>query len=1034
MKKHKKLKAGDVISCVVEECIDDCLLIRYECKNGREANAVFRGILLDKNKPYKKRFTHASATKPPLTEDAVDLFVQSFRSTHISGKFLRNKNKPSCLILDEYQLNTGLGLGQEVVLEKGSDIPARKHQRSTYRSKFRVDDLYLKSSNTSSLLLGATRNAPKASRKSKVIRKIMQQSADVKLESDMERSLVTDKKLISSKGLVSFDGCNSNEAGASRRKDGIRLGIVERSARKTKESRAAKKADNSKVKVEENASLRTYSSPRNSMKRSVDVTQDRASSKDPGCGGKKRRTISKELNFIANDGKTEQTKKGSVQSDKSSKISTKFKRKGSRDKGRNKEGINDANEEERIISLHCDEPPLEYVTDEEQEDKMDTVKRRYIASEVRKQAEKILKGKITLLHPMSASQSLKGHAGNQQPIYFLNMRQQNKQTIGNYNAESSRAPSSSMVELESDNVVTSQITTHPIAHGKCADGSKGFEKARPEKNDGTRISSGKAGVALKDQVGCQGSHQVSLQQSKEDISAQNQPRISQKTEGFCGKKNKNDAINSREVVTDSENVVTAIGGILRQQEEAGNGDEKLKQHGVPDFDKNIISRCLENFEHESGSRKFIKAGKKGKGDAGTVCQRALQFIKERRVIDPLTYSRISFQRLIESARLEVKNERRCSSRCRAIIGKGKPHYSSVLGDNQERECVKASKDGFLQPATTAVSRGCINLKARTQSADAKQVSTVTKDLALHVALNNIRHTDILKSNRDSKQLDVGNKSWVSSSARHLQHSGPGLKSSGMIRVLERAVGKSRSKRVCKERVASKRRENIFKLNKNKDLKPSCDVQSGLENIERNLIDNLSKKQRNKPGTDGKDRPQDEMQTANDTDDNIGDARENVPTGKELLPNSEFCERGTNTGVNIDNGGKRKDDKDEIVGDNLLVGDDSKGCAGSETCESGNKERRKAESVTNIKKFKSSGSSQRTLKYPRVFPKNEARRKIYNKQKRDSIEGKKIEQTVARKTRSANVVTARGNELVEQMLRLNKNILGRRTEAGKRSDE
>lgn len=44
----------------------------------------------------------AVSTKPRLTEELTTTFIESYNSKHVSGKSLRNKKKPNCLVLDDF--------------------------------------------------------------------------------------------------------------------------------------------------------------------------------------------------------------------------------------------------------------------------------------------------------------------------------------------------------------------------------------------------------------------------------------------------------------------------------------------------------------------------------------------------------------------------------------------------------------------------------------------------------------------------------------------------------------------------------------------------------------------------------------------------------------------------------------------------------------------------------------------------------------------------------------------------------------------
>ena len=59
-KMSKELKAGDKITCVIEQRLPNCLIVRFQNgKAGSENNtSVFRGVLIDEESAATKRYLY----------------------------------------------------------------------------------------------------------------------------------------------------------------------------------------------------------------------------------------------------------------------------------------------------------------------------------------------------------------------------------------------------------------------------------------------------------------------------------------------------------------------------------------------------------------------------------------------------------------------------------------------------------------------------------------------------------------------------------------------------------------------------------------------------------------------------------------------------------------------------------------------------------------------------------------------------------------------------------------------------------------
>eukprot|EP00112_Aurelia_sp_Birch-Aquarium-sp1_P024290 Seg762.1 transcript_id=Seg762.1/GoldUCD/mRNA.D3Y31 product="hypothetical protein" protein_id=Seg762.1/GoldUCD/D3Y31 len=103
----REIKAGDKVTCVVEQQLPNCLIVRFQSGKGKNKARIFRGVLIDEKCSATKRAIQRKepSQKPTLTKEATSSFIETFNSKNVSGKFLRNKKKPSCLVLDDFYID-----------------------------------------------------------------------------------------------------------------------------------------------------------------------------------------------------------------------------------------------------------------------------------------------------------------------------------------------------------------------------------------------------------------------------------------------------------------------------------------------------------------------------------------------------------------------------------------------------------------------------------------------------------------------------------------------------------------------------------------------------------------------------------------------------------------------------------------------------------------------------------------------------------------------------------------------------------------
>ncbi|XP_065071857.1 uncharacterized protein LOC135696407 [Rhopilema esculentum] len=103
----RELKPGDKISCVIEQQLSNCMLVRFSNGKGGNKSKVFRGVLIDESCSATKRVVKGkdASSKPALTKEYAKRFIQNYNSPHVSGKFLRNKRRQNCLVLDDFYID-----------------------------------------------------------------------------------------------------------------------------------------------------------------------------------------------------------------------------------------------------------------------------------------------------------------------------------------------------------------------------------------------------------------------------------------------------------------------------------------------------------------------------------------------------------------------------------------------------------------------------------------------------------------------------------------------------------------------------------------------------------------------------------------------------------------------------------------------------------------------------------------------------------------------------------------------------------------